>query len=218
MAKPILLTAAVLGLCWLTSGCSGDKSAGDETPATQPAASGNVEPQNAKPTNTESAFAKSTKAQPDAAQTAPARSELIPAGEMAPDFTAVDHRGETVRLSKLLQDHNVVLVFYPADFTPGCTKQLCNVRDDWSEFQKRDTIVLGVNPADADKHAEFAAKYEFPFPIIVDEGSRIAAAYGCKGMAFTMRTVYVIGRDGRVLLAESGMVPHETIFAALDAG
>ena len=149
--------------------------------------------------------------------TQPARDGLIPVGEPAPDFSAVDHKQQPIRLSTLLAAHPVVMVFYPADYTPGCTKQLCAVRDDWSEFQKRNALVLGVNPADATKHASFAEKYSFPFPIVVDENSSIAAAYGCKGKLFPQRTVYVIGSDGKVKLGESGMVPHEKIFAALDA-
>ncbi|HOA74694.1 MAG TPA: peroxiredoxin [Phycisphaerae bacterium] len=143
------------------------------------------------------------------------RAELIPAGEPAAEFSAKDHKGQTLRLSELLEKQRVVLVFYPADFTPGCTKQLCAVRDDWSEFERRNATVLGVNPASIETHARFAEEHGFPFPVISDEESAIAAAYGCKGKDHTQRVVYVIGRDGKVLLSEAGMVPHEKIFAAL---
>ncbi|MBI4579869.1 MAG: peroxiredoxin [Planctomycetes bacterium] len=146
-----------------------------------------------------------------------ARTGLVPVGEAAPDFEAKDHQGNLVRLSDLLKTEQVVLVFYPADFTSGCTKQLCHVRDDWTEFRKRHATCLGVNPADVEKHASFVKEHSFPFPILNDEASRIAAAYGCKGEKYTNRTVYVIGRDGKVKLGESGMVPHEKMFAALDS-
>jgi thioredoxin-dependent peroxiredoxin len=144
-----------------------------------------------------------------------ARSDLIPVGEAAPDFEATDHRGQPVRLSELLKGGRVVLVFYPKDNTPVCTKQLCALRDDWSKFQERKVAVLGINPADKDSHAAFAAKYGFPFPVVVDQDSRIAAAYGASGMLFTKRTVYVIDRNGKVLLAERGVVAHDKIFAVL---
>jgi thioredoxin-dependent peroxiredoxin len=143
------------------------------------------------------------------------RADLIPVGQKAPDFEASDQTGHPVRLSKLLKKGEVVLIFYPGDFTPGCTKQLCAVRDDWSQFQKRGATVVGINPADAAKHARFATQYGFPFPLIADAGSRITAAYGARGPSATQRTVYVIRKDGTVALAERGMVAHEEIFAAL---
>jgi peroxiredoxin Q/BCP len=111
----------------------------------------------------------------------------------------------------------VVLIFYPKDFTPGCTRQLCAVRDDWSAFERRGVTVLGVNPADTQTHAKFAAEYRFPFAVVSDEEARIASAYGCRGPQMNIRTVYVIGRGGKVLLADRGFVSHERIFTAIDA-
>ena len=145
-----------------------------------------------------------------------ARKSLIPVGEAAPDFEAADHRGQRLRLSNLLKRGRLVLVFYPKDNTPVCTKQLCALRDDWSRFQEHGVAVVGLNPAGRDSHAAFAKKHAFPFPALVDEDSRIAAAYGARGILFTKRTVYLIDGDGKVLLAERGVVPHDRIFAVLD--
>ena len=143
------------------------------------------------------------------------RSDLIPAGQKAPDFDAVDQAGRHVHLADLLKKTNVVLVFYPGDFTPGCTKQLCAIRDDWSQFEKHGATVLGVNPGDAVQHARFVGDHKFQFPLIVDEGSKITAAYGAKGPEKTQRTVYAIRKDGTVALADRGFVEHDKIFAAL---
>ncbi len=143
------------------------------------------------------------------------RADMIPAGQQAPDFDAGDQTGKHIRLSKLLEKTDVVLIFYPGDFTPGCTRQLCAVRDDWSEFTRHGATVLGVNPAEAAQHARFVREYHFPFPLIVDEGSKIAAAYGARGAETTQRTVYAIRKDGKVALAERGFVAHDKIFAAL---
>ena len=143
------------------------------------------------------------------------RSDLVPVGQQAPDFQASDASGSRLRLSELLKKNNVVLILYPGDFTPGCTKQLCAVRDDWSRFEKNGIAVLGVNPADAAQHARFAGEYRFPFRLIVDEGSKIAAAYGAAGTLGTQRTVYAIRRDGKVALAERGFVDHDKNIAAL---
>lgn len=146
------------------------------------------------------------------------RDGLIPTNRPAPDFDAVDQTGRRVMLSELLQQKKVVLVFYPADFSAGCTKQLCHVRDAWSEFERRDAIVIGVNPAMPSRHAEFAEMHGFPFSILSDPNGVIAAGYGARGenAEIPKRTVYVIRRDGKVALAAYGMVPHERIFAALD--
>ena len=143
------------------------------------------------------------------------RSDLVPVGQQAPDFQASDQSGGQLRLGELLEKNDVVLIFYPGDFTPGCTKQLCAVRDDWSRFEKDGIAVLGVNPADAAQHTRFVGEYRFPFRLVVDEGSKIAAAYGAAGALHTQRTVYAIRRDGKVALAERGFVDHDTIFAAL---
>lgn len=167
---------------------------------------------NTSPPRKESATVSTTTSAPVLAP----RSDLIPVGEVAPDFEATDHQGQRVRLSELLNNGSVALVFYPKDNTPVCTQQLCALRDDWSKFQERQVAVLGINPADKDSHAAFAAKHSFPFPVVVDQDSRIASAYGAGGLLFTQRTVYLIDRDGKVLLAERGVVPHDRIFAALD--
>ena len=143
------------------------------------------------------------------------RTTILRPGEFAPNFVAHDHQGGAVELFQSLRGQDVVLIFYPGDDTPGCTKQLCAVRDDYDSFLKRGVLVLGVNPAGAERHAAFVSKYSYPFQIVVDRDSRIAAAYGCKGSGHTRRVVYGITRDGRVAFAEEGMPAHERIFAAL---
>ena len=114
-------------------------------------------------------------------------------------------------------EKNVVLIFYPKNKTPGCTKQLCTARDDYSQYNDVDAAVFGVNPADADAHQSFVDKYDFPFPLLVDESMKIADAYGAKGLipGVPKRTVVAIGKDGRVAFAERGMPSTSKIVAAL---
>ncbi len=147
------------------------------------------------------------------------RSSLVSPGEVAPDFTATTHEGAVVHLADLRGKQRVVLVFYPGDDTPICTKQLCELRDDWSALQSADTIVFGVNPANEAKHAQFAAKYKLPFPLLVDVGSNIAAAYGCSALfgLLIRRTVYVIDKQGRVVFAQRGKPAVPAIRAALES-
>lgn len=146
------------------------------------------------------------------------RSSLVSPGEMAPDFTATTHAGAVVHLAGLRGKQRVVLVFYPGDDTPVCTRQLCELRDDWSALQSADTIVFGVNPASEAKHAQFAAKYRLPFPLLADVGSRIAAAYGCSALfgLLIRRTVYVIDKRGRVIFSQRGKPAVAAIRAELD--
>ena len=137
----------------------------------------------------------------------------IPNGVQAPNFSLPDEGGHMVRLSAL-RGHNVVLVFYPGDDTPGCTKQLCQFRDGWSEAQSRGVSVFGVNPQSATKHEKFREKFHFPFPLLVDEGQKVAALYHANGL-IVKRTVYLIGPDGKIRFAQRGMpAPHEVLAKA----
>ena len=134
-------------------------------------------------------------------------------GAAAPDFSVPDDTGQTVTLSAL-RGKNVVLVFYPGDDTPTCTKQLCEFRDDWDDALARGVKVFGVNPRNARKHAEFRRKFGFPFPLLVDSGQKVARQCHANGLV-VKRTVYLIGPDGTVLFARRGKPnPSEVLAAA----
>lgn len=145
------------------------------------------------------------------------RSELIPIGDAAPDFTAAGSDGSSVQLSALRGRKRVVLVFYPGDNTPVCTAQLCAFRDSWEALQAEDTVVYGINPAGEAKHARFAERQQFPFPLLADEGGKIAALYGCRGLfGFVKRTVYGIDEEGRVVFAQRGNPPPLDVLRAFE--
>jgi peroxiredoxin Q/BCP len=139
-------------------------------------------------------------------------SDPLPVGSAAPDFTANDEHGAAVSLSRL-RGHNVVLVFYPGDDTSVCTKQLCEFRDRWGEAQKRNTLLFGVNPAGAQSHQQFRAKYTLPFPILVDQGRRIASLYKCNSLIIR-RTVYLIGPDGSIRYSVRGKPQPDDVLKA----
>jgi thioredoxin-dependent peroxiredoxin len=140
-------------------------------------------------------------------------SEPLKVGDEAPDFTLPDQDGKTVSLESL-HGKNVVLVFYPVDETPTCTKQLCEFRDNWATAQTKNTVVLGVNPAGADKHAAFREHHHLPFPLLVDKGQQTAAKYHANGLV-VKRTVYLIGKSGKIRYARRGKpVPEEVLAAA----
>src|SRR5262249_8286927 len=133
-------------------------------------------------------------------------------GTLAPDFSVPDQDGSRVTLSAL-RGQNVVLVFYPADDTSVCTKQLCEFRDQWPEMKARNTLVFGVNPAR--RHSAFRDKYNFPFPLLYDEGQKIAKRYRASGWFVPRRTVYLIAPDGTIRYAQRGKpAPSEVLTAA----
>ncbi len=141
-------------------------------------------------------------------------SDPLPPGTPAPDFSLPDDQGRTVKLASL-KGKNVVLVFYPGDDTPGCTKQLCEFRDGWDAAKKRGVEVFGVNPQGAPSHVKFREKYHFPFPLLVDRGQQVARLYQANGL-FVKRTVYLIGPDGVIHFARRGMPkPAEVLAAAV---
>ena len=139
-------------------------------------------------------------------------SDPLPVGKPAPEFTATTNSGETIR-SSALRGRNFVLVFYPGDDTPGCTKQLCEFRDNWNALKARGVEVYGVNPAGAEKHTRFHDKFHFPFPLLVDKDQKIAKLYQADGL-WVKRTVYLIGPDGMIRFARRGMPKPTEVLAA----
>ena len=125
------------------------------------------------------------------------------AGEAAPDVQGTTQSGETLRLSDF-RGQPVALYFYPKDDTPGCTKQACNLRDDYGALQKAGVAVIGVSSDGAASHARFAEKYSLPFPLLADPEREILNAYGVWGernlygktFMGTKRTTFLIGPDG----------------------
>jgi thioredoxin-dependent peroxiredoxin len=140
---------------------------------------------------------------------------MLKIGDKAPDFALVSSNGDTVRLSGFSGCYYVVLVFYPGDETPGCTKQLCAVRDDYTAFEAKNAKVFGVNPGDSDSHRKFVKNHRFQFPLLVDENRATAKLYGCDSWPFLKRTVYVIDPHGMVIYAKRGMPANEEILKAI---
>jgi thioredoxin-dependent peroxiredoxin len=136
----------------------------------------------------------------------------LPVGSKAPDFTLPTETGKKVRLSAW-RGKNVVLVFYPGDDTLICRRQLCEFRDAWPDLRGQNTVVFGINPQSAESHREFSARNKFPFPLLVDEGQKVAALYNSDG-GMVNRTVYLIGPDGLIRYARRGMPRPEEVLAA----
>ena len=125
----------------------------------------------------------------------------ISIGDVAPDFTLPGTGGREYTLSAFA-GQPVVLVFYPGDNTPVCTKQLNSYNSELSEFEKVDAVVLAISSQDIESHEGFSGKHGFRFPLLADVDKKVMALYGTLGpLGFPRRSVFVIDRGGRVTYA-----------------
>lgn len=143
---------------------------------------------------------------------------MLNVGAKAPLFKAGSTHGE-VDLEQYAGKRPIVLIFYPMDDTPGCTKQLCAVRDAKARYEAYGAVVFGVNPGTIESHQAFAAKHRYDFPLIVDKDHRIRKMYGIGkmfGLIAQQRTVYAIDLNGNIAYAEKGLRPTDEILQALE--
>ncbi|WCK55355.1 thioredoxin-dependent thiol peroxidase [Aneurinibacillus sp. Ricciae_BoGa-3] len=126
-------------------------------------------------------------------------------GELAPDFTLPASNGKDVSLSDY-RGKNVVLYFYPKDNTPGCTTESCSFRDNVANFEKKDTVILGVSLDDLKSHDKFIQKYNLPFLLLSDTEAKVSELYGVyklkknfgKEYMGIERSTFIIDKEGRL--------------------
>jgi peroxiredoxin Q/BCP len=106
---------------------------------------------------------------------------MLNVGERAPEFTLPDETGTDRTLTELLRTGAIVLYFYPADFTPGCTRQACVLRDLDSEIQRAGLRVVGISPQSPASHTKFRDKYKLPFVLLSDQHKAVIKMYGVNG-------------------------------------
>ena len=126
-------------------------------------------------------------------------------GDKAPDFTAENQNGETIKLSDY-KGKKVVLYFYPKDDTTGCTAEACNMRDNYSDLRAKGYEVIGVSIDTVKSHDKFVKKYDLPFTLVADPDKKIVedygvwaekSMYGRKYMG-TLRTTFLIDEKGKI--------------------
>jgi peroxiredoxin Q/BCP len=106
---------------------------------------------------------------------------MLEKGARAPEFVLANDRGGETSLSELLRNGPLILYFYPADFTPGCTKEACSIRDIHNDIQSVGLQVAGVSPQDTDSHARFRDEYELPFILLSDPDKVAIKMYDVDG-------------------------------------
>lgn len=149
---------------------------------------------------------------------------MLEVGAKAPAFELPDQDGRKHTLNSLLAEGPLILYFYPADFTPGCTKEACSFRDLHQDLVKAKLRVVGVSPQDVASHRRFADKHGLNFPLLADPEKAVVKAYGLDGpLGFGVRRgTYLIGTDGRIkdaVLADLRIGAHEAfVRQAIEAG
>lgn len=128
-------------------------------------------------------------------------------GDKAPEITANDQTGTPFSLKKLA-GKKVILYFYPKDDTPGCTKEACNFRDNYSILKKKGLEVVGVSIDDEKKHNKFIDKYELPFTLIADTDKKVVEAYDVWGLKKFMGREYMGTHRVTFIIDEKGKIEH----------
>ena len=139
---------------------------------------------------------------------------MLEISEQAPRFTLPDQTGKPVSLQGLLENGPLVLYFNPADFTPGCTREACAIRDLHGELVAAGLKVAGISPQGTESHQRFAEKYQLPFLLLSDVGKAVIVDYGVNGpLGFGVRrATFLIDQDGIIrdaVLADLRIGQHE---------
>jgi peroxiredoxin Q/BCP len=127
-------------------------------------------------------------------------------GEQAPNFSLPSTEGKPISLSDYKGKKRVVLYFYPKDNTSGCTKEACSFRDNLTDIQTKDAVVLGISPDSIKSHEKFMAKHDLNFPLLSDEDHKVAEQYGAWGdkkmygkvYQGIIRKTFVIDKEGKI--------------------
>jgi len=139
---------------------------------------------------------------------------MLETEQKAPEFTLPDQDGRDISLTSLLKGGPVILYFYPADFTPGCTREACSIRDLHREISGAGLSVAGISPQSPESHRRFREKYQLPFTLLSDETREVIRMYGVSGLfgAWVQRVTYLIDQNryikGRVK-AHFSIAEHE---------
>jgi peroxiredoxin Q/BCP len=134
---------------------------------------------------------------------------VLKVGQEAPGFEVTASNGKTIKLSDYRGQKNVVLFFYPKDFTRVCTAEVCGFRDMYEDLVGKDTEVIGVSLDSDASHEKFASKHAVPYPLVADTEKKLASSYQAVGglgglLGVTKRVTYVIDKAGKIAGAFDG--------------
>jgi thioredoxin-dependent peroxiredoxin len=126
---------------------------------------------------------------------------MLDTGDRAPEFTLPDQDGHDISLTALLKDGPAILYFYPADFTPGCTREACSIRDIHRELTRAGLTVAGISPQSPDSHKRFRQKHGLPFTLLSDEKKEVIRMFGVNGPLgfWVQRVTYLVDQNRAII-------------------
>jgi peroxiredoxin Q/BCP len=127
-------------------------------------------------------------------------------GKAAPDFTMKDRDGNAVKLSELKGKKDVVIYFYPKDFTPGCTMEATEFSRDYKKFKDAGIEIVGISPDDEESHQKFREKMGMPYPLVADTDKEVSKKYGVYGLKSFMGREYMGVNRSTFLVDKAGKV------------
>lgn len=132
-------------------------------------------------------------------------------GAQAPDFTLASTSGKKVSLSKDFAGKSLILYFYPKDFTPGCTAEACEFRDQFAEFRNLEIPVFGISRDDISTHEKFKKAYKLPFELLSDDTGKVCKAYDALIPLIKMpkRITYLIDEENRIAGIYEGLFDNK---------
>ena len=127
-------------------------------------------------------------------------------GSDAPNFTMRDNHGKTIKLSDLHGKRDVVVYFYPEDFTPGCTTEATEFTRDYKKFNDSGIEIVGISPDDEESHKKFREKMGIPYPLVADTENEVSKNYGVYGLKRFMgreymgvnRSTFLVDKKGKI--------------------
>ena len=129
---------------------------------------------------------------------------MLKEGDLLPNFSLPDQNGQERNIKEFLGKGSLVLFFYPKDFTPGCTKQACGLRDEFDELHEAGIEVVGISSDGPKRHKKFSDRYQLPFVLLSDIGNKIRDQFGLKArwLGFLpRRTTFIINQEGVIQAA-----------------
>lgn len=134
-------------------------------------------------------------------------SDVLTLNRPAPDFTLSADNGSVITLSQFRGQTPVLIFFYPGDFTPVCTAEVCAFRDDYPQFRSRGINILGISTDPVEKHHRFATECRVPFRLLSDTTQEVARNYGARGLLGMRRAYYLVDVDGNLLWQHAELLP-----------
>ena len=141
-------------------------------------------------------------------------------GQLMPEFALPDQDGKLFNSKEIVGKKPFVIFFYPKDYTPGCTIEVCSFRDNYEEFTELGALVIGISTDSENTHRKFASKYRLPFKLLADKHKKVRALFKVESKFFNLlpgRETYVVSKEGVILMVFNSLNASQHMKKALNA-